>query len=67
MINPLVLCPNVANLKGAQKNIFVIGKPGKGTKVHFFTEGKFKPELAPKNAKVKRIKINDKNLVVMSY
>lgn len=67
MINPLVLCPNVSNLKDAQKNIFVTGKPGKGTKVHFFTEGNFKPELAPTKAKVERIKIKGENLVVMSY
>ncbi|HDR3509393.1 TPA: hypothetical protein ACTZ1F_002762 [Bacillus cereus] len=67
VINPLVFCSNLPNLKGTQKNSFIIGRLGKGTKIHFFEENNFKPELAPKEANLKRIQTNGKNIVVMSY
>ncbi|PFX43665.1 hypothetical protein COL24_05230 [Bacillus toyonensis] len=73
MIDSLNLIPysfsDLGKAPTTTNNSIVLGKPGtgKGTKTHFFKESNFKPELAPKNAKVKRIKINDKNLVVMSY
>jgi hypothetical protein len=51
-----------------QNNSLVLGKPGKGTKLHFFfEESNFKPELAPKGANLKHIQINGNNIVVMSY
>ncbi|MGR6010236.1 hypothetical protein ACT7CZ_29380 [Bacillus cereus] len=37
-------------IKKRQNNSLVLGKPGKGTKVHFFEESNFKPELAPKRS-----------------
>lgn len=67
MINPLVLCPNFSNSKDTPNNFIVLGKPGKGTKVHIFTESNFKSELAPEKAKVEHIEIKGNNLVVMSY
>ncbi|MDF9530621.1 hypothetical protein [Bacillus cereus] len=70
MFNPLVLFPCFFDLENAPNNpnnSIVLGKPGKGIKTNFFKECNFKPELAPKNAKVKRIKINEENLVVMTY
>lgn len=71
MIDSLNLIPysfsDLGKVPTTTNNSIALGKPGKGTKTHFFKESNFKPELAPKNAKVKRIKINDKNLVVMSY
>jgi len=54
-------------IKKRQNNSLVLGKPGKGTKVHFFEESNFKPELAPKGANLKHIQINGNNIVVMSY
>lgn len=47
-VNLFIFCPNFPNLKGTQNNSLVIGRPGKGTKFHFFKESNFKPELAPK-------------------
>lgn len=67
VINPFVFCPNFPNLKDTENNSIFIGRPGKGTKVRFFEESKFKPELAPKEANLKRIQINGNNIVVMSY
>ncbi|HDR8495060.1 hypothetical protein [Bacillus cereus] len=67
VVNPIIFCSNFPNLKGTQKNSLVIGRPGKGTKVHFFEGSNFKPELAPKEANLKRIQTNGKNIVVMSY
>ncbi|KFN13770.1 hypothetical protein [Bacillus pseudomycoides] len=67
MINPFIFCPNLPNSKGTQNNSLIVGKPGKGTKIHFFKESNFKPELAPKEAKVEHVKIDGNNLVVMSY
>ncbi|PGU51787.1 hypothetical protein [Bacillus cereus] len=71
MIDSLNLIPysfsDLGKAPTTTNNFIALGKPGKGTKTHFFKESNFKPELAPKNAKVKHIKVNDKNLVVMSY
>lgn len=67
MNNPLIICPDIINSKGTQNNSFFVGRPGKGTKTHFFKESNFKAELAPKEAKVERIKVDGNNLVVMSY
>lgn len=65
------ICRKGANqnekIKKRQNNSLVLGKPGKGTKVHFFEESNFKPELAPKGANLKHIQINGNNIVVMSY
>lgn len=71
MINSFDLIPysfsDLGKTPPTTNNSLAPGKPGKGKKTHFFKESDFKPELAPKNATVKRIKINDVNLVVMSY
>ncbi|EJR50088.1 hypothetical protein IIO_06401 [Bacillus cereus VD115] len=67
VINPFNFCSNFPNLKGTQKNSLVMGRTGKGTKFHFFEESNFKPELAPKEANLKRIQINGNNIVIMSY
>ncbi|MCU5065065.1 hypothetical protein OB986_28145 [Bacillus cereus] len=71
MINSFDLIPysfsDLGKAPSTTNNSLALGKPGKGIKTIFFKESDFKPELAPKNAKVKRIKMNDKNLVVMSY
>ncbi|NUC20424.1 hypothetical protein HUC00_28780 (plasmid) [Bacillus mycoides] len=58
---------DLGNAPNTTNNSIALGKPGKGIKTHFFKESNFKPELAPKNAKVERIKIKGNNLVVMSY
>ncbi|MCR8860432.1 hypothetical protein COL32_20705 [Bacillus pseudomycoides] len=67
MINPFIFCSNLPNSKDTQNNSLVVGKIGKGTKNYIFKESNFKPELAPKEAKVEHVKIDGNNLVVMSY
>lgn len=67
VVNPFISCPNFPDLKSTQNNSLFVGRPGKGTKFHLIKESNFKPELAPKEANLKRIQISGKDVVVMSY
>lgn len=46
---------------------FIVGILGAATKTRWFSEEKFDPQLAPKNATLNHIEVEEKKYVKMSY